>query len=315
MRRDPQPTRCASADPLGLGWGGTLADALLAAGGRPTDEAAACSFNIYQHTACTADPYKHEDNVTLAACCASCMADNQCAGFTLHSSEKGPGATGACLMSLGSGIRNPNHNRPGVTCGTRSPLAPTPPPGPGPSPSPTGDDVPLDFDCGARRLALGYADRLLGGRGQANVFEALQLGPKCHDPPPPPAAGGAAPSPIAGDGAAVSYFISPSGSDSAAGTSAAPWRTPARVLAALADRPAGARPSTTVNLLPGVYRLNETLAMTKAHSGASAAAPVTRTNASENLACAAELISEMFARAGRLARGAGRLRQCHHQRR
>ena len=238
--------------------------------------AAACGFNIYQHTACTTNPYRQLANVTLAVCCHTCTEDNQCAGFTLHA--KGgeattTGVTGGCLMSLGSGIKNPNHHADGVTCGTRSPL-----PGPSPAPTPGGDDVPLDFDCGTRRLALGYASRVLSGAtGQAaSVFEALQLGPKCGDHPPPAAPARTAATAPATEGvaAAVSYFLSPTGSDRAAGTSAAPWRTLSRVLAALAQRPTAARPATFVNLYPGVYRLNQTLLVTAAHSGASSDAPV-----------------------------------------
>ena len=227
---------------------------------------AACAFNIYKHTACTADPYRHLDNVTLAECCQTCTDDNQCAGFTLHS---GGDHRGSCLMSLGSGITHPKPHSQGVTCGTRSPL-----PGPSPSPGPSGDDVPLAFDCGARRLALGFAGRLLGDRGQQGVFEALQIGPKCKDAPPPPPP----PPPLllrdSHRDDAVSYFVSPTGNDGAAGTAQAPWRTLPRVLSALAERPSGSRPPTVVNLLPGVFELNETLLLTGEHAGASSAAPV-----------------------------------------
>ena len=76
--------------------------------------APACGFNIYQHTACTANPYRQLANVTLAVCCRTCTEDNQCAGFTLHA-KGGVEATGGCLMSLGSGIKNPNHHADGVT--------------------------------------------------------------------------------------------------------------------------------------------------------------------------------------------------------
>ena len=241
------------------------------AGTGPTQALPQCGFNLYPHTACTANPYRTLPNVTLAVCCQTCTDDNQCAGFTLHAGrdvdlpqagQSSTASTGSCLMSLGSGIKNPNHKAKGITCGTRSPL-----PGPSPAPAPGGDNVPLDFDCGARRLALGYSGRVLSGAtGQAgSVFEALQLGPKCGDHPPPAAV------PTAADPGdrlgSVSYFVSPTGSDSAAGKATAPWRTLGRVLVALAQRPASARPATFVNLLPGTYRLNETLLVTAAHSG------------------------------------------------
>ena len=232
--------------------------------------ATTCAFNVYKHTACCANPYRQLDNVTLGECCQTCTEDNQCAGFTLLSNAADGPHHGLCLMSLGSGLKNPSPNTQGATCGTRSPL-------PGPSPSPSGGDVPLAFDCGVRRLALSFADRLLSGRGQQGVFEGLQLGPACKDaspppqPPPPPP-----PLPNTEDkGAAlVSHFVSPSGSDTAAGTAQAPWRSLTRVLTALAERPARSRPPTVVNLLPGVFHLNDTLLLTDKHAGASSTAPV-----------------------------------------
>ena len=111
----------------------------------------------------------------------------------------------------------------------------------------------------------------------ASVFEALQLGPKCNDSAPH-----SAPSPrravgpeSARPGAnATAYWVSPSGSDKAAGSEAAPWRTLPHVLAVLAATPAASRPPTTVNLLPGTYTLNDTLQLSAVHSGASAGAPI-----------------------------------------
>ena len=229
-----------------------------------------CSFAIYPHTACTRDPYKTLPNVTLSTCCSACSTDNQCRGFTLH--QRGPeAAAGECMLALGAGVGHPAPAA-GVTCGARFPLPVGPPPPPG-----GGNSVPLAFDCGTRRLALEFAGAVLSGRGQGGVWEALQLGPKCNDPAPPPRPRPAREQPVAGGrgSAGLAFWVSPTGDDEEAGTSAgAAWKTLPRVLAALAATPAATRPPTTVTLLPGVYPVAETLALTAAHSGASAGAPV-----------------------------------------
>jgi hypothetical protein len=233
-----------------------------------------CSFNIYNHTACTANPY-NSTRGTLSACCEACQDDNQCGGFTLHSPDTRTGV-GSCLLSLPEGTTTPNYNKPGITCGTRAPLPPPPSPGPkGPTPAPS-PPIPAAFDCGIRRLALEYGAKLVAAMPAANLalWEALQLGPACSDPAPPPAMPPVF-SPPAAAASENDVWVSPTGDDSASGESASSaWRTLARAARWLALTPAAQRPPTTVHLLPGTYALDSTLSLGPEHSGASAAAPV-----------------------------------------
>ena len=84
---------------------------------------------VTKDTACTRNPYKTVEKGSIASCCALCMADADCGGFTLHSHNGGD--SGSCLFSHQSGIVDPRQ-KPGIACVTKQPI---PPPGPSP-PSP-----------------------------------------------------------------------------------------------------------------------------------------------------------------------------------
>ena len=217
---------------------------------RPSAAAAKCEFHIYHGVDCTKKPYKHLQGKDLSSCCAACAADNQCQGFTL--------LQGVCALALGGGVGRWGID-PAATCGTRNPLPPA---------SNASHGVNMQFDCGTRRLALSYATKLLGGQGQPQVFEALQLRHACgdsppHRPPPPPPP---PPPPVSG---ALIYWLSPSGNDGDSGrTPKAAWGSLQRVLQELEVLvPVSARPPVLVNLLPGTYRLNATLTLGSVHSG------------------------------------------------
>lgn len=109
------------------------ADAAAAGGGDSVEGIAGdtCSMIVTKETACTRHPYTTVENGTLAKCCAMCMADPACGGFTLHGDT-------SCLFSHQSGIADPVHAA-SITCVTKQPLPPSPSPGPHPprpSPSP-----------------------------------------------------------------------------------------------------------------------------------------------------------------------------------
>ena len=232
-----------------------------------------CSFTVYNHTACTRNPYNTTTG-TLEQCCEFCQNDNQCNAWTLHNPDVKTGA-GQCLMSFSA--EDPNPNKPGITCGSRAPLSPTPAPGPGPGPAPS--QIPHDFDCAIRRLALEFGEKIAAPINAAlSLYEALQLGPACGDAPPH------APAPVthrvfATDKieaeAQVDVWVSPTGNDMASGASPAlAWRTIARAAKWLASSPASTRPPTSVHLMPGTYYLDSAVELGAEHSGSSAASPV-----------------------------------------
>ena len=237
-----------------------------------------CAFNLYNHTACTRNPY-NQSTGTLADCCAACQADNQCQAFTLHDPHPASGV-GTCLYSL---VAGPAAYSAHITCGTRAPISPSPAPGPGPGPS---SRIPHDFDCSIRRLALSYGSSIVASEAAPQtLFEALQLHSDCGDSEPsalgkdvfakaapwqeqPPKGGSA-------ELDSLDFWVSPEGDDSAAGTSkSTPWQSLARAVEALAHSEPETRPQTTIHLLPGMHTLSETLALGPEHSGASAALPV-----------------------------------------
>lgn len=244
----------------------------------PSPQAQQCAFDIYNHTACTRNPY-NQTTGTLADCCATCQADNQCQAFTLHDPHAGTGV-GTCLYSL---VAGPAAHSDHITCGTRAPISP--------SPGPSSSKIPHDFDCGIRRLALSYGSAIVASEtAPHDLFEALQLHSDCGDAGPSPALfsddafATLAPrqerthvvEPLDdGSGGSLDFWVSPEGDDSAAGTSmSTPWKSLARAVEALTHSEPATRPRTTIHLLPGMHTLNKTLALGPEHSGASAASPV-----------------------------------------
>lgn len=120
-------------------------------------------------------------------------------------------------------------------------------------------------DCSAYSLAYERALQLIPSRApNIDVWNALRLGPECGAAPPPDAAslGIDAPwppkEPLAStDG--PTFFVSPTGDDSASGTEAAPFATIARGVAATRTaRAPGAGPASVV-LRAGVHVLGNTI--------------------------------------------------------
>jgi hypothetical protein len=120
-------------------------------------------------------------------------------------------------------------------------------------------------DCAAYALAYERALRLLPSRApNRDVWDALRLGPDCGSPPPPAAASlglpapwprGAPAAPLAGP----TFYVAPGGSDSAAGTEAAPFASIGRgVSATRAARAPGTGPAAVV-LRAGVHVLGATV--------------------------------------------------------
>ena len=138
-------------------------------------------------------------------------------------------------------------------------------------PLPQLDDKPLD--CAMRATAHAYAQALQGG-AQSGLFAALNLSAYCGAPAPPPAAP-RAPAPALeppAPGAPVFYLDALHGSDAAPGTSAAPFASLPRGVAAC--RAAAARNGTLLRRDSAPFVLAETLALGAEDSGlALAAAP------------------------------------------
>lgn len=162
----------------------------------------------------------------------------------------------------------------------------TPCPGPGPTPpGPPAPSVPGSFDCEVRLFALAFAKRNLNGADVSSVaaalnldvdtcsksddraaFEALVTGPKSPAAVLPPLN-----RPPQSE-AAVTFFVDGfRGSDSAAGTLEAPFKTPARAQSAV--RTASPLVPRSVMLRQGTYFVGRTLQFNKSDSG-SPAAPV-----------------------------------------
>jgi|EP01046_Picozoa_sp_COSAG06_P042502 hypothetical protein len=117
--------------------------------------------------------------------------------------------------------------------------------------------VPATFDCKARSAAYEYGKYLLPERGEfRTLFEALQL-QECGLTTPTEMDEFKAPSFPAPAG---SIYVSPTGSDSAAGTAAAPLKT----IAAAVAKAKGAK--ATVVLKAGTYH-TDTVQIGKEHSG------------------------------------------------
>ena len=134
-------------------------------------------------------------------------------------------------------------------------------------PLPQLDDQPLD--CALRSAAHAYAQALQGG-AQAGLFAALNLSAYCGVAPPPALPAPPPPPPALLAGAPIFYLDALHGSDAGPGTSASPFASLPRGLAACR---AARAPNCTLLLLDSApFVLLETLALTSADSGLTLAA-------------------------------------------
>ena len=132
-------------------------------------------------------------------------------------------------------------------------------------------------DCAAYALAYERALSLLPARApNRDVWDALRLGPDCGASPPPDSAAlsiaapwpRVLPAPLAGP----TFYVSPNGSDAAAGTEAAPFATVARGVAATrAARAPGAGPAAVI-LRAGLHVLGATVDLDARDAGLTIAA-------------------------------------------
>eukprot|EP01050_Picozoa_sp_SAG11_P031317 SAG11_NODE_9682_length_890_cov_0.891277_2_plen_229_part_01 len=140
-----------------------------------------------------------------------------------------------------------------------------------------GPPAPPPLECGMRKLALARAEAMQPWRDHAATFDALELATLCGLPPPPPLSAPAAShrhkqqsAPLSA-AAAVFHVDAVAGSDLAAGTAAAPFRSLVRALAAAraarAASPDQTAPPPPIVLSAGVHFLNETIVLTPADSG------------------------------------------------
>jgi hypothetical protein len=128
--------------------GGRKLDGLSWKAWNNTSSASVCAMHIYNHTACTRNPYKQTAKSDLASCCNACQSDPNCGGFTLHGGSE-------CYLSHTKDTNNPNFKSNGITCGvkkayspTPSPASPTPPPAPTPPPPTAGKILVTDLPPG-----------------------------------------------------------------------------------------------------------------------------------------------------------------------
>ena len=136
--------------------------------------------------------------------------------------------------------------------------------------------VPADFECSWRALALEFAQQLQPARPASafqDVHDALELGTLCGQPfvAPPQAVQPRAVAPAAAAAAAATtvYVDAVSGSDSNAGTQAAPFATVAFAVAAVRGMP---QPAAVLLRGAGVHRITSTIVLTAADSGLTIAA-------------------------------------------
>ena len=153
-------------------------------------------------------------------------------------------------------------------------------------------DKPLD--CALRELMFEFGATTIlqkgDGAGQRNLWDGLELGPRCAAPPPPglgppPTPTGFRPSGrgvgVAGAcGAATRTFhVRPNGSDTAAGSQAAPFGSLGRAREAVRSQPLEHREPTCVVLHAGLYELRRSFRLTVEDGGRSPEAPVVYTAA------------------------------------
>jgi hypothetical protein len=129
--------------------------------------------------------------------------------------------------------------------------------------------APINFvdpvlDCGIRALAYNFSTTLLPDADSAAlVHDALRLAVDCGDAYTRPALFRPPPTPLPRAADSPTFYVSPSGSDAAAGTEAAPFATVARALRASR---AGAVAAQIV-LRAGTHALAEPLVLTASDSG------------------------------------------------
>jgi hypothetical protein len=132
--------------------------------------------------------------------------------------------------------------------------------------------VPASFDCAMRKLAYKFGQKLLPRKDKfESLFYALDLNTPCDGEPamemhsPEPAL--PRPEPEAPEPAANAVYVSPEGSDAAAGTKAAPFQTIQHALDA-----AAAAKSASVILRKGVFYLDAAILVGATHSGIAVSA-------------------------------------------
>ena len=151
------------------------------------------------------------------------------------------------------------------------------------------------LDCELRALMLDFGATTIlphgDAAGQRDLYDALELGPRCGVSPtagvgPPPAQSGFRPSargvgaPGACGAARRIFHVSTAGNDTTGtGDAAAPFSSLWRAREAVRSQPRERRESTCVLIREGVYELEQTLRMTVEDGGASPQAPVTYTAA------------------------------------
>ncbi len=119
-----------------------------------------------------------------------------------------------------------------------------------------------DVDCAIRSLAFNFSQVLTPWADAVNVFDALRLDADCGAARPAPSPRAASSAPVAAG--ASTYYVSPTGSDAAAGTQGEPFATLPRALAAAR---AAASPPSTIVLRGGTHRLAAPLELGAGDSG------------------------------------------------
>lgn len=119
-----------------------------------------------------------------------------------------------------------------------------------------------DLDCAIRTLAYNFSSVITPWADAVNVFDALRLDADCNATRPASSPRRASTVPIAAG--ASTFYVSPSGSDSAAGTQAAPFASIPRALAAAR---AAASPPSTIVLREGTFFLSAPLEIDAGDSG------------------------------------------------
>ena len=186
-------------------------------------------------------------------CCRLCMAQRGCKSWTLDATN-----ASVCVCYLQTFVNDPDKGHAAVGCTSGVPS-------PRPSP-PIPDSV---IQCLVHQVAYEQSDTLLRGRGNAQVFAALNLS---HCPNATELAVGRLPpfasSPTASSASA--FFVSPTGDDSNAGTtSAKPFKTLQRAQRAVRDLGPGpeSRAGAVVNLMAGTHMLASSLVLTGEDGG------------------------------------------------
>jgi hypothetical protein len=188
--------------------------------------------------------------LTPAQCCAACAAAAGCNAWTLWVAGK------QCYLKANAAGRTLAVNH---TSGNYSGAHP-------PSP-PDYSALVNDTDCRMRSLFVEYAARVnpnVGAQRAREMAEALSGDPKmgagCRVQVPAVVARAAPPLPAAPAAGARVFADATKGSDEAAGTEAAPFKTVHRAVAAIRAGKAGG----TVVLRAGVFHMNKTLELSSA---------------------------------------------------